>query len=232
MPFEMQPIMDLITHETVGYELLYRGIRPGKWKEVDLALLNHLKETTYKYRIYVNLSNDSLIEFPAAHFVDAAKDNDIIFELSESYTDNSTFHMIAKTVNVLVERGLKFAIDDFGSGRDGLSRLYALNRVNIIKLDGSLLHSAMSRADAMRAIKLLVHEWIENKVTTVVECVETQQQYEVAADLGVDCVQGWYVDELVSNLKSHTSQTDMPSTSKETVGCDLIKATISEVQYG
>lgn len=199
MRFEMQPLMRLRDGEISAYELLFRGDVPEQWISVDLCLLKflHTHEGDLP-KLFVNLSNEALLTLPMDDFIKAAQGQNIVFELSEYFTELTIFKKIIAKVNELTARGLKFAIDDFGSGHDGFLRLYSLNKVTAIKIDGSFLHRALHREDASTILKSLVQQWKSSGIVTIAECVETHQMLEFCMDIGFDKVQGWHIDYIIS----------------------------------
>lgn len=200
--FELQPIAYPNNSSIFGYELLYRGLVPANWSDVDVSLIQHFREVETTETLFINLSNEGLLRIAEHEFLDASKNNDLIFELSESHTDNATYQQISEKVNSLASQGLKFALDDFGIGRDGLHRLYSLNSVSVIKIDGSLIKAALARSDAENTLRSLIRHWDKANIQSVAECIESPDLYECAKSLGVTLMQGWHVDSLVSELRS------------------------------
>lgn len=203
--FELQPIAYPFNSSVFGYELLYRGLVPANWSDVDVSLIDHFRHVETSETFFVNLSNEGLLRIEESRFLEASKNNNLIFELSESHTDNATYQKISEKVNSLASQGLKFALDDFGIGRDGLHRLYSLNSVSVIKIDGSLIHAALIRADAENTLRSLIKHWDKANIQSVAECIESTDLYECAKSLGVTLMQGWHVDSLVSKSRSDST---------------------------
>lgn len=203
-PFEMQPIMQVADSRVMAYELLYRGARPAEWSAVDGAVIRYLgipRPTLPP--VFVNLSNDILISNNSSDFVLAISANDVTFELSEAlsgYPDRTT---IAERVNQLIDVGAKMALDDFGAGRDGLERLYAVRNVTAVKIDREFLLTCMQRQDARRMLCLLIAQWRREGIKSVAEGVENEAMLAFARGLDVDLVQGWFVDRLVGMNLGH-----------------------------
>lgn len=203
-PFEMQPIMQVADSRVMAYELLYRGARPAEWSAVDGAVIRYLgipRPTLPP--VFVNLSNDILISNNSSDFALAISANDVTFELSEAlsgYTDRTT---IAERVNQLIDVGAKMALDDFGAGRDGLERLYAVRNVTAVKIDREFLLTCMQRQDARRMLCMLIAQWRREGIKSVAEGVENEAMLTFARGLDVDLVQGWFVDRLVGMNLGH-----------------------------
>ncbi|UTY55853.1 EAL domain-containing protein [Massilia sp. erpn] len=196
--FERQPIMSLRGGEVVGHELLYRGKFPGTWAQIDASLLRHLQVARSHPLLFINLSNQGLLDAAVDDLVRASERNAVIFELSESVAEYALRERIAEKVNTLMERGVRVAIDDFGAGRDSLERLYELGPTTAVKIDGVFLQTCARRADAAKTLQYLIGQWREAGVLSIAEGVENAALYEFAQLLGCDMVQGWYVDALVN----------------------------------
>jgi EAL domain-containing protein (putative c-di-GMP-specific phosphodiesterase class I) len=204
LQFEQQPIMFLDDGKLVGHEVLFLQNPQSGWESIDRTVLEFLAHSRHSHQtLFVNLSNETLMNVPIDMFISAAKANDIIFEISESFSDAATFNSLIKKVNMLVEFGLRFAIDDFGSGRDGMHRLYSINNAAVVKVDGLFIQTSMMRKDAACMLKNLVQEWKQNGILTVAEGIETACILEFARSLGFDAVQGWHVDALIQNIQTN-----------------------------
>ena len=202
MAFELQPIAFADSVDPYGFELLLRGARDRSWLEVDQGVLRHLHHTSARYPLlFVNLANESLLSIPAAEFVQAARQHNLVFELSEMQSDRSSFEQIVTTVNSLIDQGVRFAVDDFGAGRDGLQRVYSLKQVAAVKIDGDFLLKCMDRPDAASTLKVLTAQWRAAGVDVVAECVEADAVLQFAQAMGINLVQGWHVDALYGSAE-------------------------------
>jgi EAL domain-containing protein (putative c-di-GMP-specific phosphodiesterase class I) len=202
IPFEMQPIVQLTDGCVTAYELLYRGPRPADWAKVDAAVIRFLATPQVGLvPLYVNLSNEILMAHSVEEFAQVVLANDVTFELSEAVSGYTTRTAIADKVNQLIEKGARVALDDFGAGRDGLDRLYAIKRTAVIKIDREFLLTCMERPDAQRMLSMLVSLWRSEGIRSIAEGVETEAMYAFAQEVNFDEVQGWYVDELVGMKK-------------------------------
>jgi EAL domain-containing protein (putative c-di-GMP-specific phosphodiesterase class I) len=89
--------------------------------------------------------------------------------------------------------GIKFALDDFGSGYSSLNQLRTLP-VDFVKVDRSFIkdlrEGASDSATLVRGIIGLAHSL---QLQVVAEGVETQHQLSLLWSLGCDIVQGFYL---------------------------------------
>lgn len=203
LSYKMQPIAHSRDLRVFGYELLYAGNRPVLWSAVDAQLMHFLaRDPLGLPPLFINLANETLLDCTDADLAAAALANEVIFELSEAPASAEVAARIAARVNVLAGQGVCFAIDDFGSGLDGFSRLFALDSVAVIKIDGLLLRQAQERTRAADMLSLVLSHWRSVGILTVAECIETDEQLALARDLGFDLVQGFYVDTVAAHASA------------------------------
>jgi EAL domain-containing protein (putative c-di-GMP-specific phosphodiesterase class I) len=194
----MQPIVAADERVPSRFELLYRGGYPRNWPEIDLSLLEHFATShRLSHQLFINVSNEGLMHIAPETFIAAARQNDLIIELSESVRGHAMKDAITQRVNTLLEGGVRFAIDDFGAGRDGLDRLYSHESTWAVKIDSGFLRTCMSRKDAANLMRYMVSHWRGAGIVTIAEGIEDDASLSFARELGTDLVQGWHVDELV-----------------------------------
>jgi diguanylate cyclase len=90
----------------------------------------------------------------------------------------------------LRERGVRIALDDFGSGYNALAQLHALP-VDIVKLDSSLTDVDISPERAGALCRSVLAICAELGVTVVAEGIETVARARAMADLGCPLGQGY-----------------------------------------
>ncbi len=131
----------------------------------------------------------------------------LCFEVTESTLANPDGRA-HETLSALRGAGMAVYIDDFGTGYSALSYLHTMP-CDVIKLDGSFVRSitedARLRAIVGRSIEL-AHDL---DMMVVAECIETEQQASLLAELGCDFGQGYLYSrpvapgELGDRLASH-----------------------------
>ena len=113
----------------------------------------------------------------------------IMFEFTEDEFIRDTGH-INTIVNAYREMGFLTALDDFGAGYAGLSRL-ADTRTDILKIDMKLIRG-IDACGVRRAIVrglLLMAEGVG--VQLLAEGVETHDEFLVLSDMGISLFQGY-----------------------------------------
>lgn len=169
----------------------------------------HLKSLPGLGRVYINLSGRSLGDDRFLPFVLDQLDSHEVpasllgFEITETAVMTHLQTGLA-TIEALRERGVTFALDDFGVGVSSMAYLRELP-VDVVKIDGSFARRAI---DNPRERTLLGEINDLGKLLgkiTVVEQVETESARQLMAELGIDYVQGWAVsyprplDELLTD---------------------------------
>jgi multidomain signaling protein FimX len=90
--------------------------------------------------------------------------------------------------------GFRFALEHFGSGRDP-RRLLAHLPVDYIKVDGTLMQGLAVDQDLQQRVRDLVDQAKGKNVGTVAERVEDANTMAVLWQLGIEFIQGYFVNE-------------------------------------
>ena len=218
MHWVFQPINYVATGEVFGYEALCRwdsptlgSVSPEMFIQIaeDLNLVQIIDFWTLKaveasypelllrggQAISINISaqtlgNDHeffsavdqlLPKIKEAHF-------SLIFELTETSVIENQIDLSLGLIG-LRKRGAKIAIDDFGTGKTSLSIISSLP-TDFVKLDGSLLE--VERPDLSVGLLELGVKFAELVgAEVIVEKVETQEDLELARQVGAKYAQGW-----------------------------------------
>lgn len=120
----------------------------------------------------------------------------INLEITES-ASFSTKKQLAKTLNELMEYGVKFSLDDFGTGHSNLNYIIEMP-VDIIKFDKGMT-SAYFRDGKARYVMDAAMQMIKGmQLKIVAEGIETREQFETMERLGIDYIQGYYFSKPLS----------------------------------
>jgi EAL domain-containing protein (putative c-di-GMP-specific phosphodiesterase class I) len=218
MHWVFQPINYVATGEVFGYEALCRwdsptlgSVSPEMFIQIaeDLNLVQIIDFWTLNaveaaqpelllrggQAISINISaqtlgNDHeffaavdqlLPKIKAAHF-------SLIFELTETSVIENQIDLSLGLIG-LRKKGAKIAIDDFGTGKTSLSIISSLP-TDFVKLDGSLLE--VERPDLSKGLLELGVKFAELVgAEVIVEKIETQEDLELAREVGAKYAQGW-----------------------------------------
>ena len=212
-----QPVLDLLTGRTVGFEALVRWLRDGRLvgpsEFIPIAeasgLIGPLTDWVvdeacrtaagwdgagHNQWISVNLSSSQLIRQDMVAQIartlaetGLAADR-LVIEITESSL--LEINVARPAVERLSELGVRVAIDDFGTGYSALSYLARLP-IDLVKIDRSFVvaleHGGPEAAIAAAIITLSK----QLGLTTIGEGIETAAQLEQLAALGCDLGQGF-----------------------------------------
>jgi diguanylate cyclase (GGDEF)-like protein/PAS domain S-box-containing protein len=89
--------------------------------------------------------------------------------------------------------GFRFALEHFGTGRDPLKLLAGIG-MNFIKVDGSLMQGLSTNQLQQQRVKGLVEAAKRKNVETVAERVEDANTMAVLWQLGIEFIQGYFVN--------------------------------------
>lgn len=163
-----------------------------------------LAQTTVEY-IEVNISPVQLMQ---QHFSARVK------QIMEKYdvrpeqinieiTETATISMV-DTVNAnimdLVQYGIKFSLDDYGSGYANIDYINHMP-FSIIKLDKYIIWDAFKSTKAGITLKHTIGMLNELELHIVAEGVETAEMRDHLADIGCHYMQGWYYSKAVSDTE-------------------------------
>ncbi len=96
-----------------------------------------------------------------------------------------------RAIERLRDLGLEFVLDDFGTGYSSLAYLQRLP-IGGIKIDRSFVQSLSDDPKAVEIVRSIVALAQSFGLSTTAEGVETNEQCEVLANLGVDNAQGFF----------------------------------------
>lgn len=204
-----QPLVDLQQGVAVGFEALARlGARlstaPGPWFAAAargaltgdleavlvteaLAARSTLPTATF---LTVNVS-PAVLSHPAVlqAFGRAGELDNVVVEL----TENSQFgdeRLLRDAVAALRDRGARFALDDVGVGWAGLKQVADL-RPDIVKLDRHLVAGAPADPIKQAIAQMMLDLCARLGVTLLVEGVETLEELDLFARMGIPLAQGF-----------------------------------------
>lgn len=168
--------------------------------ELDKWVLNqtfkYMKEENSKDHYCINLSGLSLADESMTQFVKSTLDThnidpkQITLEITETY---AITHLKTATtfISELTRLGCNFALDDFGSGLSSFSYLQKLP-VNKLKIDGVFIKDIANSPRNQTFVKTMVALAQSMEMETVAEFVETEEEFKILVELGIDYCQGYY----------------------------------------
>lgn len=152
--------------------------------------------------VSINLSGASINDERFTNFaLDLIKQSEVpgdclCFEITETAAIAQMNHA-QKFMLTMKELGVKFALDDFGSGLSSFSYLKNLP-IDYLKIDGSLV-KAIPNEEYDRAIVTSINEVAHLMgIKTIAEFVETDQILEHIAKISIDYAQGYITGKPVA----------------------------------
>lgn len=115
----------------------------------------------------------------------------IVIEITENAS--TTRSQLEQAVAGYRQRGFLSAIDDFGSERSNLDRLWTL-KPDFVKLDGRLFREMASDPGAYKFSSGVLKLVQDLGAAVIVEGIETADQAEYAKDIGAEYLQGYFFD--------------------------------------
>ena len=113
------------------------------------------------------------------------------FELTETAVMQHP-DQVQQAMSGMVQQGLRFSLDDFGTGFSSFVHLHSLP-INLLKLDRSFVRGiAQSPADR-KLVKAMIEMGHSLGLEVVAEGVEHREQMEVLRDLSCDQMQGFFI---------------------------------------
>jgi EAL domain-containing protein (putative c-di-GMP-specific phosphodiesterase class I)/ActR/RegA family two-component response regulator len=205
-----QPIVDLVSGEVVGFEALSRFQSdpprpPNEWfadaasvglgPELEvhalrraLLELDRVPEDRY---VSVNLSPETVVTGRLAEVLAGLPADRVVLELTEHVAVDD-YEQFTEAVADLREQGMRIAVDDAGAGFASFRHILRLCP-DLIKLDLELTR-AIDRDPRQRALASALVSFATNVgATQVAEGLETRQQLDTAAEIGIRYGQGYHL---------------------------------------
>lgn len=216
LSFVFQPIIDVLNGEMAMAEVLLRWHHPRvglipteKW--ITLAEQNnHIERITRwlvkrvcdllrsdlpeSVALSINVSplvlNDEFVELLLNELSDIASSR-LIIEITET-AQSADMPKFAKLLNILHEKGVRISLDDFGAGYSSMKYLVDIP-LDFVKLDKEFVQKAPYNSNAYLVLETLVGLGHEVGAAIVMEGVETQDQSNIACELGAQMIQGFFL---------------------------------------
>ena len=148
---------------------------------------------------FLDISNDETVKF-IYDLLEKHQNKNIIFEILE--TENiEEFDKVIDFILHVKRKGVKIAIDDFGSGYSNFVNVLYL-KPDFLKIDASLIKN-IDNTMYYEIVKLIVNFAKNFDIKTVAEFVSDEEKFEILKEMGVDQFQGFYfckprpIDELI-----------------------------------
>ena len=222
-----QPIVEAGTGTVFGYESLMRGQERIGF-ETPIEILDEAHETGQLLHLEQMVASRALAKFSTlSNFATATlflnldvrlipqgnrlvenlllqlktaniPPSSVCFEFSERF-DNTSVPEFADLVSHLRKAGFKLAIDDFGVGH-GEMKLLCDYSVDYLKIDRHFVADIDRSPRKRHLLKSIVNMAHVLGTRVIAEGIETEAEFIVCRDYGVDLVQGWFISRPSTHL--------------------------------
>lgn len=219
-----QPIMDNLSGEISRYESLLRIIDsdgnpfpPAPYLEIAKktqlypVITKIIFEKTFAYmqnkdtHFALNISADDIYYPGFLKFLEdivqryPSTKGRVFLEIVESEKFND-YDFLADFILQAKKNGLRFGIDDFGSGYSNFSYLSRLH-LDFIKFDGSLIEKIDSDNNSRVIVRNIAMLCRELGIITVAEFVTNENILNMIKEYRIDYSQGFFIGEPASSIK-------------------------------
>lgn len=159
-----------------------------------------LSETTVEY-IEVNISPVQLVQL---NFADRVKQimekyqvrpEQINIEITETATMNAVA-TVNTNINNLVDYGVSFSLDDYGSGNANIEYINKMP-FKIIKIDKFIIWDSFKNSKAGITLEYTIGMLNALELSIVAEGVENEEMKQRLAEFGCHYLQGWYYSKAI-----------------------------------
>jgi diguanylate cyclase (GGDEF)-like protein/PAS domain S-box-containing protein len=213
-----QPIANLLEQTSQMFDVLVRMSDPGSKNEVlpsqflPVAERNGLMKAIDRWvlgnaikacreqngmRAFVRLSSDSIPDLPLVEWLRQQFEKQgvaaerLIVQVTEENYEKMPFETTA-LVGALRTLGCGFAVEHFGIGTAPLAVIEQVP-MNFLKIDGSLMQGLPTDKTLQERVGSYIRAAQTKAITTIAERVEDANTMAVLWQLGVEFIQGYYV---------------------------------------
>lgn len=202
-----QPVMDLRSGSIVGYEALSRfpGTPPeqmfaeawriGRGQDLELKAiamaLGAMDQLPGDAWLSVNVAPRTILSSEFEGLIASTPANRLVVEITE-HDAVASYDEVTRALEGVLDRGVRLAIDDVGSGYASLAHIVELSP-DILKLDGVFTHGVESEIARRALTNAFVRFARDIDAMLVVEGIETREELRVMQTLGIGFGQGFHL---------------------------------------
>lgn len=178
----------------IGQWVLEQAIRQlCCWRDdplyADIGLAVNISQKQFRQSSFVA----DMLRLIDEHTIDARR---LDLELTETLIVQDIDDLLRK-MNALVERGVRFSLDDFGTGFSSLSHLKRLP-LNTLKIDRSFVCDLLTDSSSQTIVRSVIALAQSMGMNVIAEGVETQAQQEFLLNNGCMQFQGYLFSKPLS----------------------------------
>ena len=147
--------------------------------------------------LFVRLSKDTARDATFVEWLDGhirstrAEPQRVCFQVTEEVA--TSFPQVRILAGGLRQRGFRFALESFGSGRDSQGLLESVP-LDFVKIDGALIQALARDSQLQQRVRALTEAATKRLVQTIAERVEDANTMAVLWQIGVQYIQGYFVN--------------------------------------
>ncbi|MBF3246324.1 EAL domain-containing protein, partial [Pseudomonas aeruginosa] len=172
----------------LGYWVIARALRDMQWLNGRGLEPLHMAVNLSFRQFQDSQLLPTLQRLIEEHGVDARW---LEFELTETAVMRRS-DQVLQTMQALGQLGVRFSLDDFGTGFSSFVHLNSLP-ITLLKIDRSFVGGMDQRAENFQLVRAMINLAHNLNLEVVAEGVETLRQQEQLRDFGCDQVQGYWI---------------------------------------
>jgi diguanylate cyclase (GGDEF)-like protein/PAS domain S-box-containing protein len=193
-------MIDLQGKEVLPAEFMAAAERNDLLKNIDRWVVGASLSFAAQRRpqcLFVRLSKDTARDATFVEWLDGhvrstrAAPQHVCFQVTEEVA--AALPQVRTLAGELRQRGFRFALESFGSGRDSHGLLESVP-LDFIKIDGALVQALARDAQLQQRVRVLVDSAGKHNINTIAERVEDANTMAVLWQLGVQYIQGYFVN--------------------------------------
>jgi diguanylate cyclase (GGDEF)-like protein len=193
-------MVDANNREVLPNQFLPAAERNGMMKNIDRWVLGNAIKACREQggmQVFVRLSGESIPDLPLVDWMRQqlqkahVRPEQLVIQVTEESAESMMFETTA-LVTALRELGCGFAIEHFGVGKAPLGLIEQLP-MNYLKIDGSLMQGLPTNNELQQRVGGYIRAAQTKAITTIAERVEDANTMAVLWQLGVEFIQGYYV---------------------------------------
>ena len=147
--------------------------------------------------LFVRLSKDTAKDATFVEWLDGhirstrAEPQRVCFQVTEEVA--SAFPQVRILAGGLRQRGFRFALESFGSGRNPHGLLESVP-LDYVKIDGAMVQGLARDSQLQKRVRALVESAAKRGINTIAERVEDANTMAVLWQVGVQYIQGYFVN--------------------------------------
>ncbi|HIP47054.1 MAG TPA: GGDEF and EAL domain-containing protein, partial [Campylobacterales bacterium] len=177
------------------YEFLEIAVKTNQYEKLTTIMIEKSfaamssKECDFSINLtFSNIQNKNMVMFLKSKIDEYKLGDRLILEIVES-EDIYNFEIVKTFVAYLRLLGVRFAIDDFGSGYSNYMHVFEV-MPEFIKLDGSLIQNIDRDDNAYKFVSSIVLLARNLGIKTIAEFVHNEKIFQITKNIGIDEFQG------------------------------------------